>query len=36
MAGRDEEPAYRILPQNLEVEQGLLGASLNLSEFVGT
>jgi replicative DNA helicase len=25
-AGRDEEPAYRIQPQNLEVEQGLLGA----------
>jgi replicative DNA helicase len=26
-AGRDEEqPAYRILPQNLEAEQGLLGA----------
>jgi replicative DNA helicase len=25
-AVRDEEPAYRILPQNLEAEQGLLGA----------
>jgi replicative DNA helicase len=25
-AGRDEEPASRILPQNLEAEQGLLGA----------
>jgi replicative DNA helicase len=25
-AGRDEEPVYRILPQNLEAEQGLLGA----------
>jgi replicative DNA helicase len=25
-AGREEEPVYRILPQNLEVEQGLLGA----------
>jgi replicative DNA helicase len=24
--GQDEEPAYRILPQNLEAEQGLLGA----------
>jgi replicative DNA helicase len=26
LAGPDEEPAYRILPQNLEAEQGLLGA----------
>jgi replicative DNA helicase len=25
-AGQDEEPAYRILLQNLEAEQGLLGA----------
>jgi replicative DNA helicase len=25
-ASREEEPAYRILPQNLEAEQGLLGA----------
>jgi replicative DNA helicase len=25
-AGRDEEPLYRILPHNLEAEQGLLGA----------
>jgi replicative DNA helicase len=25
-AGQDEEPAYRILPHNLEAEQGLLGA----------
>jgi len=24
--GQDEEPAYRIPPQNLEAEQGLLGA----------
>jgi replicative DNA helicase len=25
-SGQDEEPAYRILPHNLEAEQGLLGA----------
>ena len=25
-AAQDEEPAYRLLPQNLEAEQGLLGA----------
>jgi replicative DNA helicase len=26
VSGQDEEPAYRILPHNLEAEQGLLGA----------
>jgi len=25
-AAREEEPAYRMLPRNLEAEQGLLGA----------
>jgi len=25
-AAREEEPTYRMLPQNLEIEQGLLGA----------
>jgi replicative DNA helicase len=26
MAAREEEPAYRMLPRNLEAEQGLSGA----------